>query len=149
WLFIDKSKVNEEVEEFLKENGVEIKEYNEVKDFIETVNIDSNIYIDPNKINRWLYNGIPNECEVIEGMNFTTKLKAIKNDVEIENLKNCYIKDGVALVKFLYWLDKNVDNSEITEMSAEEKLESFRKEQELFVEPSFDTIAAYKEHGAM
>lgn len=149
WLFVDKYKVDGEVEKFLKENGIEIKEYKEVRNFIENISKDSTIYIDPDKINRWLYNGIPKECKIVEGMNFTTKLKAIKNDVEIENLKKCYIKDGVALVKFLYWLDKNVDKNEITEMSAEEKLESFRKEQELFVEPSFDTIAAYKEHGAM
>lgn len=149
WLFVDKYKVDGEVEKFLKENGIEIKEYKEVRNFIENISKDSTIYIDPDKINRWLYNGIPKECKIVEGMNFTTKLKAIKNDVEIENLKKCYIKDGVALVKFLYWLDKNVDKNEITEMFAEEKLESFRKEQELFVEPSFDTIAAYKEHGAM
>ncbi len=149
WLFVDKSKVDKEVEEFLNENGIEVKEYGDVRNNIENINKDSKIFIDPDKTNRWIYNGIPKECEIVEGMNFTTKLKAIKNSVEIENLKNCYIKDGVALVKFLYWLDKNVGHKEITEISAEEKLESFRREQDLFVEPSFGTIAAYREHAPM
>src|SRR5699024_2338604 len=149
WLFVDKSKVDKEVEEYLNENGIEVKEYGEVRNNIENINQDSKIFIDPDKTNRWIYNGIPKECEIVEGMNFTTKLKARKNNVEIENLKKCYIKDGVALVKFLYWLDKNVGHKEITEISADEKLESFRREQDLFVEPSFGTIAAYREHAPM
>ncbi len=149
WLFVNKDKVNKEVEQFLNENGVEIAEYGEVKKYVEKIHKDTKIFIDPNKINRWLYNGIPEKCEIVEGMNITTKLKAIKNNVEIENLKRCYVKDGVALVKFLYWLDENIGKAKITEMSADEKLELFRREQKLFVEPSFDTIAGYKEHGAM
>lgn len=149
WLFVDKSKVDKEVEEYLNENGIEVKEYGDVRNNIENINKDSKIFIDPDKTNRWIYNGIPKECEIVEGMNFTTKLKARKNNVEIENLKKCYIKDGVALVKFLYWLDKNVGHKEITEISADEKLESFRREQDLFVEPSFGTIAAYREHAPM
>ena len=86
---------------------------------------------------------------MIKGTNITTELKAIKNEVEIRNQKNAYIKDGVALVKFIHWLDKNVGKMDITEVSAAEKLEDFRREQEGFIEPSFDTIAAYKENAAM
>jgi Xaa-Pro aminopeptidase len=82
-------------------------------------------------------------------MNITTVLKGKKNKWEIENQKSAYIKDGVALTKFIHWLDKNVGKIEITELSAEEKLLQFRKEQELFLEPSFSTIAAYKENAAM
>ena len=96
-----------------------------------------------------LYKGIPEECEIIEGTNITTELKGIKNSTEIENQKNAYIKDGVALVKFMYWLDENVGNIKITEVSAAENLEEFRMEGEGFIEPSFDTIAAYKENAAM
>ncbi|NLJ78046.1 MAG: M24 family metallopeptidase, partial [Tissierellia bacterium] len=72
-----------------------------------------------------------------------------KNETEIRNQRNAYIKDGVALTRFLYWLDKNVGNMKITEISAAERLEEFRREQEGFIEPSFDTIAAYKENAAM
>ena len=60
-------------------------------------------------------------------MDITTKLKGTKNSIEIENQRNAYIKDGVALVRFLYWLDKNIGKIPITEMSAQERLLEFRK----------------------
>ncbi|MBU5438479.1 aminopeptidase P family protein [Tissierella sp. MSJ-40] len=149
YLFVDKEKIDNEVEKFLKENGIEIHDYEKVIDYVKDIEKGSKVFLDPDRVNRWLYNGIPEECKIVEGMNITTKLKGNKNPVEVKNQKNAYIKDGVALVKFLHWLDKNVGNIEITEISAEEKLEEFRREQEGFIEPSFDTISAYKENAAM
>lgn len=149
WLFVDKRKIDDSVKTYLKENGIEVEDYNKVIDYVKNIEKGSRIFLDPSRTNRWLYKGIPEECEIIEETNITTKLKSIKNSIEIENQKNAYIKDGVALVKFLYWLDKNVGTVEVTEISATEKLEEFRKEQEGFIEPSFDTIAAYKENAAM
>ena len=75
--------------------------------------------------------------------------KAKKNEVELENIRNSHIKDGVAFTKFMYWLKTNVGKMEITELSATQKLEDLRREQDKFIEPSFGTIAAYKEHAAM
>lgn len=149
YLFVDKGKISPEVESFLKENGVEVAEYEEVIHYVKEIDKSSKVYIDKNRINRWLYKAIPSECKIIDGMDITTKLKGIKNPTEIENQKNAYIKDGVALVKFLYWLDNNVGNTKVTEISAQEKLLEFRKEQEGFIEPSFNTISAYKENAAM
>ena len=149
WLFVDKSKIDDKVSAYLKENGVEIEDYDSVIDYVKNIEKNSKVFLDPSRINRWLYKGIPESCQILEGTNITTELKAIKNSVEIENQKKAYIKDGVALVKFLYWLDKNVGKIKITEVSAAEKLEEFRREQEGFIEPSFDTIAAYKENAAM
>lgn len=76
-------------------------------------------------------------------------MKACKNDIELENLKNAHIKDGVAVTKFMYWLKQNIKSQEITEISAVEKLESFRKEQKDYLEPSFNTISAYEANAAM
>jgi len=149
WLFVDKSKIDDKVSAYLKENSVEIEDYDSVIDYVKSIEKNSKVFLDPSRINRWLYKGIPESCQILEGTNITTELKAIKNSVEIENQKKAYIKDGVALVKFLYWLDKNVGKIKITEVSAAEKLEEFRREQEGFIEPSFDTIAAYKENAAM
>ncbi|CCQ97952.1 Xaa-Pro aminopeptidase 1 [[Clostridium] ultunense Esp] len=149
WLFVDKDKVEDDVESHLKENGIEVDEYDKVIDYVKNIEKGSKVFIDPSRINGWLYKGIPKECEIIEGVNITTELKGIKNSTEIENQKNAYIKDGVALVKFLYWLDENLGKIKITEVSAAEKLEEFRKKQDGFIEPSFDTIAAYKENAAM
>jgi len=96
-----------------------------------------------------LYNAINATTTKRECANITTKLKALKNEIEIENLKCCEINDGVAMVKFIKWLKDSVDKEEITEISADEKLQGFRAQQELFVGPSFDTIAGYKDHAAM
>ena len=149
WLFVEENKIGEDVRKYLNENGIKIDDYNKVIDHIKAINENSTVFVDANRINTWLYNGIPSECEIVRGTNITTELKGIKNPTEIENQKNAYIKDGVALVKFMYWLDKNVGKTTITEISATEKLEDFRREQEGFIEPSFDTIAAYKENAAM
>lgn len=149
YLFTDKDKINAEVETFLNENGVEVAEYEEVADYVKAIDKNSKVFLDKNKINRWLYKSIPSECKIISETNITTKLKGIKNPTEIENQKNAYLKDGVALVKFFHWLDKNVGNIPVTEMSAQDKLLEFRKEQEDFIEPSFGTISAYKENAAM
>ncbi|MCY6369579.1 aminopeptidase P family protein [Clostridium ganghwense] len=149
-IFVDQRKVTKEVIETLKNNGVDLKGYYEVKDILLTgLKEGSGVFFDPSKTSRWLYNSIPSGCEKIEGKDITTQLKAIKNEVEIENLKNCQVKDGVAMVKFLHWLDENVEKEEITEISATEKLEAFRREQDKFIETSFDTIGGYKEHAAM
>ncbi|SHE62564.1 Xaa-Pro aminopeptidase [Tissierella praeacuta DSM 18095] len=149
YLFIDKEKINDEIEAFLKENGIEVFEYEKVIDFVKTISKESKVYLDKSRINRWLYKAIPSQCKIINGMDITTRLKGMKNSTEIRNQRNAYIKDGVALVKFLYWLDKSVGNIPVTEMSAQEKLLEFRKEQEGFIEPSFGTISAYKENAAM
>lgn len=149
WLFVDKQKATKEVENFLNSNDIEVQEYDDVRKYVEGIKKGSRVFVDPSRINKWLYDGIPNECKIVEGMNITTMLKAVKNDVEIKNLKNAYIKDGVALVKFLYWLDENLGKVKMSEMSVSDKLEEYRKEQENYVEPSFDTIAAYKDHAPM
>lgn len=149
YLFVDKEKINLEVESFLNENGVEIATYEEVVHYVEEIDKKSRVYVDKNRVNRWIYKAIPSECKIIDGMDITTKLKGIKNSIEIKNQRNAYIKDGVALVRFLYWLDKNIGKIPITEMSAQERLLEFRKEQEGFIEPSFNTISAYKANAAM
>ncbi|WP_264377437.1 MULTISPECIES: aminopeptidase P family protein [unclassified Wolbachia] len=74
--------------------------------------------------------------------------KAVKNQTEITGAISAHIKDGVAVINFLYWLENNID-SEITELEAEEKVLEYRKEQNLFKQPSFPTISAFNENGAI
>lgn len=148
-LFVEERKITNEVKETLEINGVEIREYYEIENLLKDLKKESTVFIDPNRVSYWLYKAIPDECRKIEERDITTTLKAIKNQVEIENLRNCQIKDGAAMVKFLHWLDKNVDKEDITEISASERLEAFRREQDKFIGTSFDTIAGYKDHAAM
>lgn len=148
YLFVDKEKIQEEIEKFLNENGIEIKEYQEISNFVECLK-DKNVLLDKNRINRWLYKALNKTIKVIDEVDITTKLKANKNETELENQRNAYVKDGVALVKFFHWIDRTIGKEEINEISAAEKLESFRKEQDLFVEASFNTISAYGANAAM
>lgn len=148
-LFANKSKINGKVEESLKENGIKIQAYEEIINYVKNIDENSRIYLDKNRINSYIYSSIPEKCKIVSGTNISTNLKARKNPTEIKNQKNAYIKDGVALVKYFHWLDKNVGKEKITEYTAGEKLLEFRKEQENFIEPSFGTISGYKENAAM
>ena len=149
FLFVDSRKLNPEVIAHLTDNGVAMANYEAIGEFVHNFEENSKVLLDKSRVNRWIYSAIPSSCKIIDEMNITTVLKGNKNKTEIENQKNAYLKDGVALTKFIYWLDKNVGKIEISELSAEEKLLKFRQEQDLFLEPSFSTIAAYKENAAM
>ena len=76
-------------------------------------------------------------------------MKAIKNAVEIENIKNAELKDSIALTKFIYWVKKNYDKMEITELSASDKLTALRAEQEGYIRDSFEPLQAFGAHAAM
>lgn len=149
YIFISENKVPENVRKELENEGITVKGYDDIQGYLKSLKDNDSVLYNSNKINLWLFNSIPEKCKKIDKRDITTHLKAIKNDVEIENLKRCQIKDGVAMVKFLYWLDNTVGKEKVTEISATDKLEGFRAQQDLFVEVSFDTIAGYKEHAAM
>ncbi|MDU1414330.1 MAG: aminopeptidase P family protein [Clostridium sp.] len=146
-LYIDKEKLDNKVITYLNENGVEIKEYEDIINDLKKLR--GSIVFDPSKTNVWLASSIPSGVNIKEEKAITTLLKAKKNKVELKNIENAHVKDGVAMVKFLKWLDENVGKEEITEISASDKLEAFRAEGDEFVEISFDTIAGYGEHGAI
>lgn len=148
-LFINPVKVKDEVKKELEQDGIDIKAYEDVNEYLKTLAKESKVMLDPAKTSFGICKGLNEGVEIIEKDNITTKIKGIKNEVEIENIKNAHIKDGVAMVKFLHWLDNNLGKEEISEISAADKLEGFRAEQELYKGISFTTIAAYKEHAAM
>ncbi len=147
YLFIDKNKIGGDIRAELSKENVQIKGYEEVYEFIK--NIDENEVVLIDTSNYAIYNNIPSNVQKIEERNPSILFKSIKNEVELKNIRNSHIKDGVAFTKFMYWLKKNIGKIEITEISATQKLEDFRREQEKFIEPSFSTIAAYKDHAAM
>ena len=82
-------------------------------------------------------------------MNPSTYLKAHKNEIEIANTKDIHIQDGVAIVKFMYWLKNNYKKENITEFSAEEKINSLREKIEGYIDLSFSTISAFGKNAAM
>jgi Xaa-Pro aminopeptidase len=149
FLFIDPTKVPDEVRRTLNENGAQILGYEEVKAKLEALPEGCGIAFDGKRTNCWLYDAIPAGCKKVEIEEITTNLKAVKNDTELENYRQCQINDGVAMVKFLFWLDKNVSSGEITEITVDEKLKELRSQQPYNLGLSFATIAGYRDHGAM
>ncbi len=149
YIFIDKDKINTQVEDHLRANGIELLAYEEITELLATIKEGNTIILDENRINRELYKAIPKVVNLINEVDITTTLKGIKNQVEIENQRNAYLKDGAALVKFLAWLDRSIGKIEIDEISVADKLKTFRKKQDLFQEPSFETISAYGPNAAM
>lgn len=148
-LYIYNEKVpNDAVAEF-ERDGIEIKDYNAVYDDIKALESGKNILIDINKSNTWLYDAIPDGVRKIENMNASTMLKSVKNDTEINGMKEALRRDAVAMVNFLHWIENTVGSEKVTELSAAKKLTEFRKEIDLFVGESFNTISGYAGHGAI
>lgn len=147
-LFIDGSKLNEDEKSVLKGAGVEVAEYEELYDQLKASGQGVRVLIDPQRTCFAVYDALSN-AEVAEAMNPSTLLKSIKNQVEIKHVRNVMVKDGVAMTRFFKWLEESLGKEELTEISIAEKLQGFREEQEDFVDISFDTIAGYREHGAL
>lgn len=148
-LYIDENKLTDEMKANLAKDNISLRPYNAVYEDVKELSADSTILVDPSRLNYALYNNLPKEAKVIEKVNPTVLMKAMKNDTEIKNIKNAHVKDGVAVTKFMHWLKKNVGKIEITEISAAEKLEEFRKQQEGYLWQSFEPICGSGEHGAI
>ncbi len=149
FLFINRNKVPSNVRKILNENNIQILEYEDIKDKLAELEKDQEVAFDAKRTNRWIYDSINSECKKVEIDEITTILKGVKNETELANIRQCQISDGIAMVKFLIWLEKNVEKEEITEITVDEKLEFYRRQQRNSLGPSFKTIAGYKEHGAM
>ena len=148
-LFIDEKKLNEAAKALLAENNITIKPYNDIYEAIKEIPAGESVMIDPMKINYALYNNIPKGVAKVEHQNPTILMKAMKNEIELKNIREAHIKDGIAVTKFMYWMKTNVGKMKITELSASAKLESLRKEQDGYIHDSFEPICAYKDHAAM
>ncbi|WP_352417698.1 aminopeptidase P family protein [Clostridium tertium] len=146
-LYINNAKIDDNTKEKLKNEGFEIYEYDEIEEHVKL--IEDTTIIDPNKLNAKIYSCLSSDVKIINEMNITTKLKAIKNEVEIANTEKSQVRDGVAMVKFIKWLKDTLGKEKITEISASKKLTEFRSKGENYKGDSFGTIAGYKEHAAM
>lgn len=148
-LFADEKKFSAELREALAENSITIRPYDEIDKAVSDLSPASCVLLDPDRVNYALYRRLPQNVRIKEIENPEILMKCMKNDTEIENIKKAHIKDAVAHTRFMYWLKKNIGKQKITEISAAEKLESFRREQGGYLEASFDPISAFAEHGAI
>lgn len=147
-VFGQKESFSQKIRGILAEVGIEFRPYDGIYDFIRELP-KLNLWVDKKRTNYALLKCIPENMEIIDGDHPIMLRKAIKNDIEIDNVRYAHIKDGIAITKFLYWLSQNVGNGDVTEISAAEKLEVFRREQEYYQGSSFAPIFAYGAHGAI
>lgn len=149
-LFLSRESLTPVVARYLEEAGVEVLEYDFFYEYIHLHRNEFNhVLMELGKINYAIYKKLGAEIELIDAINPTTLMKAVKNETEIKNIKEAHIKDGIAVTRFMYWLKNTVGKQEVSELSASRKLYDFRKMQEGFLENSFETISAYKENAAM
>lgn len=147
-LFMDESKLDEELKKDFAENEFVIHPYGEVFDFVKNMKA-KRIGLNRSALNYRIFQSIDAETEIVNEVSPTVLWKAIKNPVELKNNRNAHIKEAVALTKFIYWLKTNIGKEDISEYDACLKLLEFRKEQEGFIENSFETIGAYNSNAAM
>jgi Xaa-Pro aminopeptidase len=148
-LFINPSKLDTETFQELNNYGVEIEEYQNVHNHIGQLSDKEIILLDPKRTCYAIYDTVPNNVKILEDLNPSTLLKAVKNETEINHQRQAMVNDGVAMTRFFKWVEENVASGNLTEMNIADKLQTLRAEQPGFKDISFDTIAGYKDHGAL
>ena len=146
-LYVDETKLNDRILEEFKKVNVTLHPYNDIYEDIKKLDASETALIDSMKMNYALYKNIP--CKIVEAANPTILMKAMKNDVELENIKEAHIKDGIAITKFMYWIKTRYDKEDITELSSADKLTSLRAAQEGYIRDSFEPLCAFADHAAM
>lgn len=149
-LFINPKKVPAEIAEHLKKEGWVLADYGKLFDYLQRLPENIRVFLDRSKTNMAIYNALPKGAEIIDGISPANHLKSIKNETEIKGFRNAVLKDGIALTKFYFWLEKQMAAGEkVTELSASHKLTELRSEQPLYVMDSFASISSYGPHGAV
>lgn len=138
----------DEMRRYLKSIGVELLFYEDFYHYVSGIH-GKKVLLCRARINCRLDRALSKDVTVIDRLNPTSLMKAVKNQTEIENLRKAHLKDGAAVTRFMYWLKKNAGKLSMTEISAAEHLEALRRENEHFIEPSFETICAYGANGAI
>lgn len=148
-LFIHSKVLSESVRMQLEQWGITICDYEAIYSYVAQIEEKKTVWMDCDRVNFNICNQLNSEVKVLNQENPTVRMKAIKNPVELENLRNAHVEDGVAFTKFMYWLKTNVGKIPMTEITASDYLAERRKERKGFLDLSFDTIAAYEANGAM
>ena len=149
-LFVNPKKIPAEIAEHLKKEGVTLADYGMLATFLSRLPERTRVFIDGKRTNVAIYNALPKSSILIEGISPANHLKSIKNETEIKGFRNAVLKDGIAMTKFYFWLEKRLKAGEkVTELSAAAKLTALRAEQPQYVMDSFASISSYGPHGAV
>lgn len=149
-LFVNPKKLPAEIAEHLKKEGVTLADYGMLATFLSRLPERTRVFVDSKRTNVAIYNALPESCIQVEGISPANHLKSIKNETEIKGFRNAVLKDGIAMTKFYFWLEKMLKAGEkVTELSAAAKLTALRAEQPQYVMDSFASISSYGPHGAV
>ena len=147
--YIDERKLDEKLKSILKKDDVILHPYNDIYEDVKKLPENATVLIDKAKLNYAIFNNIPASVSIVNKRNPEILMKALKNPVEVENIKKAEIKDSIAHVRFMKWLKENLGKIRITEMSASEKLDECRAEMGNFIRDSFEPISSYGPHSAI
>lgn len=148
FLFVQQEAVSMEVKQYLEQLGICLMDYESV--YEETAKLQrETILLEKEEINYTLLKGLAEQVQIVNQMNPSAEMKAVKNAVEIEQIKKAHKKDGVVMVRFIRWLKQAVKEQELNECAASARLDAMRAEQEGFLDLSFHTISAYGANAAM
>lgn len=149
-LFVNPKKLPAEIAGNLKKEGVTLADYGMLTTFLSRLPEQTRVFIDGKRTNVAIYNALPKSSILIEGISPANHLKSIKNETEIKGFRNAVLKDGIAMTKFFFWLEKQLKAGEkVTELGAASKLTALRAEQPQYVMDSFESISSYGPHGAI
>ncbi len=148
-LFVNEKVLSGEIRINLVNDGVSIRPYEAVYDFVRGLNAGSRVMLNLNVVNSKLEACVPEGVEVIDKVDPTNLPKACKNEKEVDNFRIAHVKDGAAVTRFMHWLKKNVGKLDMDEISVADKLEEFRAAQPGYIGPSFEPIMGYGPHGAI
>ena len=148
-LFADERKIPIKMASSFDKLHIVLLPYEETAAIISSLPVESTILLTPGTTSSAIYRSLPGKIRIIEDISIPSKLKSLKNRTEVSNIEKVMIKDGVALTKFFFWLEKSLDHEILSELSIAASLEEFRSSQENYLGPSFSIIAAYNEHGAL
>lgn len=149
FLFAGEDIFSKEDREELEKDGVSFKKYSEINEYVQNFVQGERILVDKRTINAAIVENFPKKTKIVDMIMPIVSWKAVKNPVEVANMRKAHIRDGVAVTKFIYWLKQNVTKMPLTEMEVAKVLESFREQGKNYIGPSFETIAGYAEHGAI
>lgn len=150
-LFTDRSKFPAVLVRKLARAGITLAPYGAVADTLKALPASASLCYSPHRISQWLAAAIPKSVRLVEETpDVTTGLKAVKNSVEQGHFREAALVDGVALVRFMAWLDRALQAGEqVTEASAGERLSALRREAEECRGDSFPAICGYGANGAI
>lgn len=147
-LYVRAEKLTTEVKAYLAQEGVNTEDYDDLQEDLRDYPY-ATLSLDPGRTNEAVRQAVNPLTKVLLEESPVPLMKAVKNEAEIRGFHAAMLRDGVAMVKFLKWLEEAVPKGNETEMSIDRKLYECRAEQPLFRGISFDTIAGYKEHAAI